>query len=113
MLQWLKESWRREQRKVIGRRSSSGRRAGASFFRPRLDRMEERCLLTAGVLSTFSLDWPIMPISMAPDADGNLWIGDWGHGQSAGIDRLSVQGTLTKFPAPFVSDDGSSIFTTP
>jgi sugar lactone lactonase YvrE len=79
------------------------------MFRPRLDALEERTLLTAGVLATFVRDPSVHALGFASDAEGNLWFGDWG----GSIDCLSTQGTLTKFPAPMNPDHSLDLYTSP
>src|SRR5437588_792119 len=102
MLQWLKHSWLRARRKVSGRCPSRNRQAGKSSFRPQLDPLEERCLLTAGVLSTFYLDSTTHLISVGPDADGNLWFTGVWTSSGQGIGRITPTGEITVFSGPGV-----------
>jgi streptogramin lyase len=81
---------------VRGKAKPSRRPEGARL-RPRLDLLEDRCLLTAG-LTAFDLPMPPRaPFGLTAGSDGNLWFTEnWGNQ----IGRITPAGTLTEFPLP-------------
>src|SRR5437899_7930395 len=101
--------------------ASGGWRLGSTSFRPQVDCLEPRCLMTSGVLSTFFLTPGSAGSTVigyaAPGAGSNMWLLDF----QSGIARLSEQGTLTRFepnsdaytspPTIAVGSDGNAWFT--
>src|SRR5437870_2508339 len=87
--------WLRRVQRVPGRNHGERRNGGPSkpvSFRPQVEPLEDRCVLSAGIHV-----WPV-PIlggaSIVTGADGNLWFGDQ-NGPS--IWRMTPTGCLTEF----------------
>jgi hypothetical protein len=88
--------------RLVRSSASAGPRSRNSSFRPQVDCLETRCLMTSGVQSTFFLTpgsgggGPVISYA-APDAQSSMWLLDL----ESGIARLDEQGSLTRFePKP-------------
>src|SRR5437660_8705471 len=78
--------------------------------RPRLEALEDRCLL-AGGLTQFPIPTPGSgPVAITPGPDGNMWYSENATNQ---IGRITPSGTITEFPILTSGSDPAGITTGP
>jgi streptogramin lyase len=102
--------WFLSSLKSLRRRSRESRRVPKRNRSWILEDLEGRRLLSNAIQPFVSLQSPVVPTSnVISGPGGDLWVGVIPTYNSAVIDRVGLNGSVTSFPVPGTAADGSSI----